>query len=71
MITAERKAELVAQGYYVEDMGETYGEDFVGQFRYMHNIDPDIFQDCETSDSENDAWIAANSFDHYQKRAGR
>lgn len=71
MITAARKAELVALGYYVEDMGETYGEDFEGQFRYMNNIDPDIFQDFDTSDSADDAWIAANDFDHYQKRAGR
>lgn len=59
MITEERKAELESAGYYVEDMGDVYGPDFVGQYRWMHTQSPD-FQDWGTSDSPDDAWEDAD-----------
>jgi hypothetical protein len=62
MITAERKAQLIDRGFYVEDMGKEYGEDFAGQFRWMHH-DTQDFQDGDTSDSEDAAWAEASRFD--------
>lgn len=56
MITAERKQELQALGYYVEDMGAAHGAEFAGQYRWMKR-NADDFQDGGTSDSEYDAWI--------------
>lgn len=55
MITAERKAELQALGYYVEDMGKEHGTEWEGQFRFM-NSKSDDFQDWDTSESEDLAW---------------
>lgn len=62
MITAERKAQLIGRGFYVEDMGQEHGEDFAGQFRWMHH-DTQDFQDGDTSDSEDAAWLEASRFD--------
>lgn len=59
-ITAARIAELKAKGYFVEDMGQEYGEGFEGEFRWM-NENGD-FQDGRTSDSEADAWVCADAY---------
>ena len=59
MITQERKKELANDGYYVEDMGEVYGEDWKGEYRWM-NTGSDDFQDHDTSDSEDAAWLLAS-----------
>jgi hypothetical protein len=62
MITAERKAQLIDRGFYVEDMGKEYGYDWAGLFRWMHH-DTQDFQDGEPSDSEDAAWAEASRFD--------
>lgn len=61
MVTAERKAQLTAAGFYVEDMGQEHGPEFAGQFRWMCR-NSDDFQDDETSDSEDAAWSSASMF---------
>lgn len=55
MISPETKANLIAQGFYVEDMGKEHGPDFAGEYRWMNSATGD-FQDFDTSDSEDDAW---------------
>jgi hypothetical protein len=55
MITPERKAQLTAEGFYVEDMGQEHGAEFAGQYRWMNSISGD-FQDFEPSYSEDAAW---------------
>lgn len=62
MITAERKAQLMSRGFYVEDMGKEYGDYFAGEFRWMHH-DTQDFQDGDTSDSEDAAWAEASRFE--------
>lgn len=62
MITAERKAELTAKGFYVEDMGAEYGEDFAGEFRWMNDATGE-FQDDDTSDSADEAWAKADKYE--------
>jgi len=62
MISNERKQELKDRGFYVEDMGQEYGDDFAGQFRWMHH-DTQDFQDGESSDSEDAAWAEADRFE--------
>ena len=54
MPTPERVAELAALGYYVEDMGEEHGDDWIGHYRWMN--DDGEFQDAGTSSSPEDAW---------------
>ncbi|MFT4064307.1 hypothetical protein [Paraburkholderia sp.] len=58
MITAERKAELIADGYTVEDMGAEWGSDFTGQYRWINK--DGSFQDFEPSYAEEDAWECAH-----------
>lgn len=58
-ISAARIAELESLGYYIEDMGAEWGEEFAGQYRWM-NDETDEFQDCDTSCSIEDAWIDAD-----------
>lgn len=65
MITEQRKAELVAKGYEVEDLGDEYGPDFEGQFRWVKWVDgEDVFQDHDLSYSEADAWHCADWYDN-------
>lgn len=52
---AESIRPLKDLGYIVEDMGEIYGEEYEGQFRWMNPITGD-FQDDDTSDSLKEAW---------------
>jgi hypothetical protein len=61
MISQETKANLIAQGFYVEDMGQEYGAEFAGEFRWMNSISGD-FQDFNTSDSEDAAWVECANF---------
>lgn len=63
-ITAERIAELKAKGYFVEDMGQEYGEEFAGQYRWML-LDPDqgVVDFDIVGYSEACAWERADSFD--------
>jgi len=56
MISPETKAHLIAQGFYVEDMGEEYGSEWAGEFRWMNSVTSD-FQDHSTSESEEAAWV--------------
>lgn len=63
LITAQRKAQLTALGFYVENMGQEHGSEFEGQFRWMHTNGID-FQDWEPSLSEDDAWRAADWYFH-------
>lgn len=46
---------LKAAGFYVEDMGAEYGDEFKGQFRWMNDKSGD-FQDHDVSFSESEAW---------------
>ena len=64
MISTTRIAELESLGYYVEDMGVEYGEEFDGQFRWV-NDEIDEFQDADMSCSVEDAWILADDFQNY------
>jgi len=52
---AKRIPELVALGYYVQNMGDTHGPEFEGQYRWMHRHSDD-FQDWGTSDTIGEAW---------------
>lgn len=61
MISPETKANLIAQGFHVEDMGQEHGSDFAGQFRWMNSATGD-FQDFNASDSEDAAWIECALF---------
>ena len=56
MISQETKAVLIAQGFYVEDMGQEHGSEWAGEFRWMNSVTDD-FQDHDTSDSEEAAWV--------------
>lgn len=62
MIADERKAQLEALGYFVEDMGSEYGCYFDDQYRWMNNVTLD-FQDYGTSSSVEDAWIEADLYE--------
>jgi hypothetical protein len=63
MITAQQKEQLTIAGFEVENMGEVYGDEFAGQWRWLAvNRDSGElvdFQDDETSDSEEAAWDRA------------
>jgi hypothetical protein len=61
MITAERKAELTAKGYWIEDMDKEWGPGWwSGSFRWFKGKGEDAdFQDGDVSDSEEDAWKSA------------
>jgi hypothetical protein len=59
-ISYNRRIELISLGYYVEDMAEVWGSEFVGQYRWMNEI-TDEFQDCDTSCSIDEAWILADA----------
>ena len=61
MITAAQKAELAALGYVIEDMGQEYGPEFEGAFRWL-NTQTDDFQDGAESWSIDAAWDLA--FEH-------
>ena len=63
-ITTERKEELAAKGYFIEDMGSQWGSEWVGQFRFMNSKTND-FQDYETSCSTEEAWFEADLRDLY------
>jgi len=56
MTFQETKAKLISQGFYVEDMGQEYGAEFAGEYRWMNSVTND-FQDHDTSESEEAAWI--------------
>lgn len=59
-ITYNRRIELISLGYYIEDMAEVWGSEFVGQYRWMNEI-TDEFQDCDTSCSIDEAWVLADA----------
>ena len=61
-ITTERQVELESLGYYIEDMGEEYGEEFEGEYRWV-NDEIGEFQDTDMSCSIEDAWVQANYFE--------
>ena len=59
MISANRKAELQAKGFYVEDMEREWGSDFECQYRWINRKMDDfggIFF-CEE-----DAWTDADNY---------
>ena len=63
-VTDERKAELKALGYAIEDMNEEHGSDFEGQFRWIRDL-PGFefdFQDGHTSFSAEEAWIVCDQY---------
>jgi hypothetical protein len=59
MITQERKEQILAAGFEIEDMGAVWGSDFTGQYRWMHA--DGSFQDFEPSYSEDSAWKCADA----------
>lgn len=59
MTTHERKSELIAQGFYVEDMQAEYGAEYAGMFRWMNDKTGD-FQDDDVSYSVDAAWARAD-----------
>lgn len=65
MITDCRKKELILAGYEVEDLGNVYGPQFQGMYRWI-NKELDDFQDGCESYSEDDAWILADEFEQHQ-----
>lgn len=58
-VTVERIEELKALGYTMEDMGEEFGADWEGQYRWFHDA-TEQFQDHDTSLSEAEAWADAD-----------
>lgn len=63
MITQERKAELTAAGYVIEDMGAEWGANFAGQYRWLNNEHPMAGDGFGVEQySEADAWIDASQF---------
>lgn len=63
-ITDSRKAELVAKGYMVEDMGSVHGPQFDGMYRWMNDSKAQ-FQDYEPAFSADEAWVYADRDDSY------
>lgn len=62
MISAERKAELEAAGYSIEDMGAEWGADFGGQHRWLNSrLTGDTFGVIQYSEA--DAWADADQFE--------
>jgi hypothetical protein len=62
-ITPERKAELSAKGFYIEDMKAVWGEGWWdGSFRWMKK-GSDEFQDGDVSSSEENAWKVCDAYD--------
>lgn len=62
MIAPSRKAELVAAGYKVEDMGAEWGTDFAGQYRWINNSPAHVDGFGVIQYSEEDAWADADQF---------
>ena len=65
MITQERKDELTAAGYYVEDMEKVWGRTFRSCYRWLNDTltEGDLFGGQMYS--EEDAWADAC---HHQER---
>lgn len=62
-VSEARKAELTEKGYYIEDMEKVWGPGWwSGQHRWMKKDGSD-FQDGDTSDTANDAWLSADRYD--------
>ena len=62
-VTYQRRIELLSLGFYIEDMAQVWGPEFVGQFRWMNEI-TDEFQDCDTPCGTIDqAWVEADNFE--------
>ncbi|WKZ86302.1 hypothetical protein N5B55_04950 [Ralstonia pickettii] len=62
MITEQRKSELQQKGFSVEDMEKVWGPGWwSGQFRWVRK-ECDDFQDGDTSDSEDAAWVEADRY---------
>ena len=61
-LTTERKAELTAKGFYIEDMGKEWGSEWEGAFRWMKK-DSHEFQDGCESWSEESAWRSCDEYD--------
>lgn len=61
MITQERKDELTAAGYVIEDLGAEYGPQFEGMFRWLNSTHPRNWDGygCECF-SEDEAWADAD-----------
>lgn len=58
MVTQEQKDKLIQAGYIVEDMGTTWGHDWIGQYRWVNStVDADGFG--YPQHSEEDAWLSA------------
>lgn len=56
IISTVQREQLGNLGFKVEDMGEIYGADFVGQYRWINDA-LNEFQDADVSDSADAAWI--------------
>lgn len=62
MISAERKAELIAAGYLIENMGAEWGADFEGQYRWLNGRhEGDGYGNIMYSEEE--AWADASQFE--------
>lgn len=59
-VTDARKRELAEKGYCVEDMGEVWGDEYAGRYRWMLGDEED-WGDIEYS--EQDAWLALDRFE--------
>ncbi len=62
MISAERKTELETLGYFIEDMGDEYGPEYEGQYRWF-NLLTGEYQDWVISSTLNEAWVLADEYE--------
>ena len=60
-ISQQRIQELKSLGFYVENMGAEYGEDFEGQYRWMNDKTGE-FQECAPDFSIEAAWIDCDKY---------
>ena len=63
MIGIERKFQLIAAGYTVEDKGAVWGADFAGQYRWINNQPGHVDGFGVIQYSEEDAWADADQFE--------
>jgi len=51
-----KRALLTEQGFYIEDMGEEWGPEHAGRFRWMNSITGEFQQDWDWSSTPTRAW---------------
>lgn len=62
MITQERKAELTAAGYKIENMESVWGADYAGQYRWINTKQDDEDGFGVIQFSVDEAWADASQY---------